>query len=55
MCLVNISQISHATLVLTEVMDVIRYFVKVGLHFLLSHVALTVTLLMNRLNILRCD
>ena len=33
-------------------MDVIRYFVKVGLHFLFSHVASTLTLLMNRLNIL---
>ena len=33
-------------------MDVIRHFVKVGLHFLFSHVASTLTLLMNRLNIL---
>ena len=52
MCLVNISD---ATVVLTEIMDVIRHFVKVGLHVLLSHAALTLTLLMNRLNILPCE
>ena len=50
-CLVNIS---YATVVLTEIMDVIRHFVKVGLHFLFSHVALTLSLLMKRLNILPC-
>ena len=52
MCLVNIS---YATVVLTEIMDVIRHFVKVGLHFLLSRVALTLTLLMRGLNILPRD